>query len=222
MRDDSLFRVRVKICCIQDKAEIFTAIKMGASALGFVSEMPSGPGVISEDAIRTLAGVVPPGIATVLLTSKQDIGEIIHQQHNCRTGAVQICDYLSVEDYPELRAGMPGIGLIQVIHVRDNKDLEVAIRIAPHVDALLLDSGNPDQRVKELGGTGRTHNWRLSREIVSAVAKPVYLAGGLTPGNVVEAINTVRPFGIDVCGGVRVGGRLDEAHLRDFMDACGY
>jgi phosphoribosylanthranilate isomerase len=91
--------------------------------------------------------------------------------------------------------------------------------VAPEVDALLLDSGNQSLPVKELGGTGRTHDWSVSRRIVEAAPVPVYLAGGLTPDNVGEAVRRVRPFGVDVCSGVRSGGRLDEARLAAFAAA---
>jgi len=93
------------------------------------------------------------------------------------------------------------------------------VKICCIIDALLLDSGRPGNTVKELGGTGRTHDWSTSRAIVEAVECPVYLAGGLCPENVAEAIRTVRPFGVDVCTGVRTDGKLDEAKLKDFIAA---
>ena len=88
-----------------------------------------------------------------------------------------------------------------------------------HVDALLLDSGNPSLAVKELGGTGRTHDWKLSRRIRDSVSIPVFLAGGLTPSNVADAVAAVEPFGLDVCSGVRSDGNLDPVKLRAFVDA---
>jgi phosphoribosylanthranilate isomerase len=94
---------------------------------------------------------------------------------------------------------------------------EAEMAAAPHVEALLLDSGNPTLPVKELGGTGRTHDWSISRQILEAVGIPVFLAGGLNPANVTAAIRHVGPFGIDVCSGVRTAGRLDAAKLADFF-----
>jgi phosphoribosylanthranilate isomerase len=72
--------VRVKICCISSPQEAELAIRSGASALGLVSEMPSGPGVISDDKILEIANHVPPGVASFLLTSKQDVASIVAQQ----------------------------------------------------------------------------------------------------------------------------------------------
>jgi phosphoribosylanthranilate isomerase len=213
-------RPRIKVCCIQDEGEAWTAIRLGASALGLVSAMPSGPGVIPEETIARVAARVPPGVATFLLTSLQGAPAIAAQQRRLRTTAVQMVDSLAAESYASLREAMPGIGLVQVIHVRGAESVEQAMALAPHVDALLLDSGNPGLAVKELGGTGRRHDWSLSRRIREAVSAPVYLAGGLRPENVAEAVQTVGPFGLDLCTGVRSDGRLDPAKLERFVVAA--
>ena len=210
-------RPRVKICCIASLDEAWTAIRHGASALGLVSAMPSGPGVIAEDLIAEIAARVPPPIATFLLTSRQDAESIITQQRRTAVNTIQICDRLEVGSYGDLRRAMPGIDLVQVIHVRDPQSIEEALAVAPYVDALLLDSGNQSAPVKELGGTGRTHDWSLSRRIREAVEVPIFLAGGLNSGNVVEAIREVGPFALDVCTGVRTDGKLDEAKLTAFF-----
>jgi phosphoribosylanthranilate isomerase len=204
---------RVKICCIGSAEEAWTAINCGASAIGLVSEMPSGPGVIPLETISRIARVVPPAVASFLLTSKQDAPSIIAQQRRCGTNTIQICDRLELPHYQALRAAMPGISLVQVIHVRGRESLREAEEAAPHVDAILLDSGNQSLPVKELGGTGRTHDWTISRSILERVRVPVFLAGGLNSSNVREAIERVGPFGIDVCSGVRTNGRLDERKL---------
>lgn len=189
----------------------------GAHALGLVSEMPSGPGVIEDAEIRAIARRVPPGVASFLLTCRQRAEEVARQVREARVNTVQLCDELLEHAYDELRAALPGVGIVQVIHVVGRGSLEQALRVAPHVDALLLDSGNPSLQVKQLGGTGRRHDWRLSREIRERAPVPLYLAGGLTSGNVREAITTVGPFGLDVCSGVRSDGRLDAAKLAAFM-----
>jgi phosphoribosylanthranilate isomerase len=208
---------RVKICCISSVEEARLAIRYGASALGLVSEMPSGPGVISEAQIAEIAACVPPGVATFLLTSRQEAETIIEQQRTCRPNTLQLCDRIERSHYPALRRALPGIALVQVIHVVGPESVEEALAVASEVDAILLDSGNPALPVKELGGTGRTHDWRFSRQIRERVSVPVYLAGGLNPDNVAEAIETVRPFGVDICSGVRTDGRLDETKLVRFM-----
>ncbi len=211
------WRPRVKICCIKTPEEAAAAIVCGASALGLVSSMPSGPGVIPESMIARIAGTVPPPIATFLLTSETDADRIITQQRRCGTNTLQLCDYVSAEVYSRLRAALPGIALVQVVHVTGPEAVGLALEAAPMVDALLLDSGNPGLAVKELGGTGRVHNWEISRLIREQANKPVFLAGGLNPSNVAEAIKAVEPFGLDLCSGVRTNDVLDLVKLRAFF-----
>lgn len=194
------------------------AIRYGASALGFVSAMPSGPGPISEDLIAEIIPRVPAGVLTFLLTSKQDAPSIIDQQRRTKANTLQLVDAVSCETYRELRTALPGISIVQVIHVTSSDAIDAAHSIAPFVDALLLDSGNPNLPVKQLGGTGRVHDWAISKTICSQLATPVYLAGGLNAENVAEAIRLVRPFGVDLCSGVRTNGALDEAKLLRFFD----
>ena len=197
------------------------AIEHGASAIGLVSAMPSGPGPIAEELIAEIAAPVPPGVASFLLTCKQDVASIIDQQRRTRVNTIQICDRLVDGTYEDLRQALPGISLVQVIHVTGPEAVHEALAISSHVDAILLDSGNQSLKVKELGGTGRTHDWELSRAIRESVEVPVYLAGGLKPENVAEAIRAVGPFGVDVCSGLRTDGRLDEVKLKSFFAAIG-
>jgi phosphoribosylanthranilate isomerase len=210
---------RVKVCCIKSIEEVRLAVRLGASAVGLVSEMPSGPGVISETLIREIAASVPPPVATFILTSRTSSAEIIAQKKRCRVNTVQICDRLPSGAHSELRGSLPGISLVQVIHVTSEESVAEALRTARDVDALLLDSGNQSLPVKQLGGTGRTHDWSLSARIVEGSPIPVFLAGGLSPANVGEAIRSVRPFGVDLCTGVRTAGVLDEGKLLQFMEA---
>lgn len=212
-------RPRVKICCIKSPLEAKLAIDCGASALGLVSSMPSGPGVISEETIALIAGVVPPPIASFLLTSEHLAEAIIAQQRRCRTNTLQLCDHLPATVYSRLRSELPGISLVQVVHVTGPESLDYALAAAAHVDALLLDSGNPGLAVKELGGTGRVHDWTWSRRIRDAVGIPLFLAGGLTATNVADAITAVEPFGLDLCSSVRTNGDLDAVKLRAFFAA---
>ena len=210
--------VRVKICCIASVEEAILAIKHGASALGLVSEMPSGPGVIDEALITEIASKVPPPIATFLLTSKQTAEEIINQQFKTKVNTLQLVDHVPHKELQVLRRRLTGIKLVQVIHVLDEHSVEEALSVEKYVDALLLDSGNPNQKVKELGGTGRTHNWSISKKIKDRVNIPVFLAGGLNPGNVLEAIKVVQPYGLDICSGVRIKNQLNEDKLRLFFE----
>lgn len=209
---------RIKICCISSIEEAWIAIRCGASALGFVSHMPSGPGVISEELITEIVAQIPPPIATFLLTSSQDTQEIIQQIKRCGTNTIQICDNLKSGNYQDIREALPGIYIVQVIHVTGEESLNEAITIEPFVDAILLDSGNQSLVVKELGGTGRTHNWDISKKIREQVKIPIFLAGGLKPENVALAVKQVAPFGLDVCSGVRSNGKLDEDKLKRFFE----
>jgi phosphoribosylanthranilate isomerase len=215
-----VIRLRVKVCCISSVEEARTAIEAGADAVGLVSSMPSGPGVISDDLIRAIARAVPPPIATFLLTCHQRVADIVAQQQRCGTNTVQLCDRLVEGSYAELRAAMPGVAVVQVIHVNGRESVQQAVNVAPHVDALLLDSGNQRLATKELGGTGRTHDWQLSTEIRRAVRVPIFLAGGLRAENVRDAIGQVEPWGVDLCSGVRSDGRLDQSKLKAFMLQC--
>lgn len=212
---------RVKVCCIASVEEAAMAVRAGASALGLVSEMPSGPGVIPEDRIAEIAAATAPGVATFLLTCRTDAAEIAEQQRRTGVGVLQLCDEPEPGARVALRRALPGVKIVQVVHVRGPESVETARAVAPEVDALLLDSGRPDLPVKELGGTGRIHDWETSRAIREAVDVPVFLAGGLKPENVAEAIAAVRPFGVDLCSGIRVAGRLDERRLTTFMRAVG-
>ncbi len=216
---DAFSKPRVKICCIANVEEAWLAIRHGASAVGLVSAMPSGPGPIPETLIAEIAGAIPPGVVSFLLTSRQSASEIVSQHRRCRTGVIQLCDRLDIGDYGELREALPCIGLVQVIHVTGEEAVDESCAVAPYVDGLLLDSGKPSLRVKELGGTGRTHDWSISRRIREEAKVPVFLAGGLSASNVAEGLRRVQPFGVDVCNGVRTGGRLDEGKLAAFFRA---
>lgn len=200
--------------------EAALAIELGASAVGLVSAMPSGPGPIDEKLIAEIADTIPPPIASFLLTCKQDVTEIIAQQRRCRTNCVQLCDRLTSGSHQDLRSGLPGISIIQVIHVTGPESVEEAIAVAPAVDAILLDSGNQSLAVKELGGTGRVHDWTFSRQIREQTSVPLFLAGGLSAANVKQAIEEVGPFGLDLCSGVRTDGKLDRAKLLRFFEAA--
>jgi len=208
---------RIKICCIKSIDEAMTAIEFGASAIGLVARMPSGPGPIPDDLIREIAQSIPPPIATFLLTSETSVDRIIEHHRRTLTNTIQIVDMLSEGTHSQLKVALPSVRIVQVIHVIDGASVDLAIKLSEIVDALLLDSGNPNLEIKELGGTGRVHDWKLSRKIRDNSRCPVFLAGGLKPENVRQAIDEVQPFGIDVCSGVRADGKLDKHKLSDFF-----
>lgn len=206
-------RTRVKICCIHDEEEANAAVEAGADAVGLVGMMPSGPGVIDDLSIARIAKRVPPPVATFLLTSETSAAGIVDHWGRALTDTIQIVDYVEESEYAEIRRRIPWVRLVQAVHVHGQDTVGIAKRRSLHVDALLLDSGRPDAETKILGGTGKTHDWNVSREIVRSVRVPVFLAGGITPENVEEAINVVQPYGIDVCTGVRTNGKLDIGKL---------
>jgi len=209
---------RVKICCISSEEEAKLAIDYGTSALGLVGNMPSGPGVISDELILKIAKIVPPPISTFLLTSETSVEAIVAHYKRVQTSTIQIVDELKEGTYSLIREKLPSVKIVQVIHVADEKSVDEALKVSQQVDALLLDSGNPNLKVKVLGGTGKVHNWKLSRRIVEQSKVSVFLAGGLTPENVKQAIEQVQPFGLDLCSGVRTNGKLDPVKLEAFFN----
>lgn len=210
---------RVKICCIANEQEAADAIAFGVSAIGLVGAMPSGPGPISDDEIYRIARTVPPPIGTFLLTSQRSARGVIDHHYRTKTNTIQLVDELKGREYSTIREALPNVKLVQVVHVTGDGSVEEAAELAEFVDAILLDSGNPKLAVKELGGTGRRHDWRLSGRIVDTCGKPVFLAGGLKAENIREAIQTVQPFGLDLCSGVRTNEKLDLRKVEAFFNA---
>jgi len=221
MAQKDILGPRVKICCISSIEEANLAMEYGAHVLGLVANMLSGSGIISEDLIVKIARHIPPAVTSVLLTSYRSAKEIIAQHQYCRTNAIQICDNLQNGTHDDLRRALPGISLVQVIHVSGEESINAALDVSPNVDALLLDSGKKSDKKIELGGTGRTHDWSVSEQICRKVNIPVFLAGGLKPENVREAIKMVRPFAVDVCSGVRTNDQLDLDKLSTFIQNVG-
>ena len=213
-------RTRLKVCYIASIEEAQAAVMAGASAIGLVAEMPNGPGVIADPLIAEIAAAVPPPVSRFLLTSRTDPGAVVAHVAACRVDTVQLVDKVPAETYAALKAKLPHVRIVQVLHVEGMDAVAEAQRVAPHVHALLLDSGRPSATLRELGGTGRVHDWTISRELVQAMPDtPVFLAGGIVPGNVREAIRHVRPYGIDLCSGVRTDGQLDRAKLTTLVAA---
>ena len=212
-------KTRVKICCIASEEEARVAIACGASALGLVATMPSGPGPIPDDLILRIARLVPPPIATFMLTCEISAEAIIAHHRRTLTNTLQLVDEPEKGAHAVIKKTLPAIKIVQVVHVRDERSIEEALQVAEQADALLLDSGNPALALKELGGTGRVHDWRLSRQIVEQSSIPIFLAGGLNADNVRAAIDQVQPFAVDVCSGVRTNGHLDPKKLESFFNA---
>jgi len=214
-------RTQLKICCIQNEEELLVAHAAGARFCGLVAAMPSGPGPIPEDRIAALAGAAPHGLTPVLLTARSDAVGIAEHVTTAGVRAVQIVRTVPAHVRRGLRELVPGVTVLQVVHVVGPSDVDVADEAAEEADYLLLDSGRPGLPVEELGGTGRTHDWRLSERIVRRSPVPVFLAGGLGPHNVAEAIERVGPYGVDVCSGLRPRGRLEPELVNLFLEGMG-
>ena len=203
-------------------AEAEMALQYGADALGLVGPMPSGPGILPLDLIGEISKALPPTLPSFYLTSKVIAEDIREEYEIAQTTTIQMVDKVPVAELLKLRKLLPpSTQLVQVLHVRNDEVIQEALRVQPHVDALLLDSGDPDATIKTLGGTGRTHNWSISRRLVETVQKPVFLAGGLRSENVQKAYAVVRPHGLDLCSGVRSDGKLDEMKLKAFFCQVG-
>jgi phosphoribosylanthranilate isomerase len=200
--------------------EALLAVRAGADAVGLVGAMPSGPGPIPDDLARDIAAAVPPPVSTFLLTARTTAPDIADHVRYCGVNTVQIVRHIDPAESEKLvRLLPPSVRRVQVLHVEGPEAVDLAPDYAPYVHAFLLDSGRPSLPVAELGGTGRVHDWKVSSELVRSCGRPLFLAGGLTPDNVGEAIATVRPYGVDVCSGLRPEGALDKQRLRDFLQA---
>ncbi len=181
--------------------------------------MPSGPGPIPDAMIAAVTACVPPPVATFLLTSETTAEAISAHIRATNPSTVQVVSHIDPAESAKLALLEPHVRRVQVIHVEGPEALALIPRYAPHVHAFLLDSGRPNAAVAELGGTGRAHDWAVSAAFVRATDKPVFLAGGLSAANVAAAIQQVRPYGLDLCSGVRSNGQLDASKLAAFVRA---
>ncbi|HET9957921.1 MAG TPA: phosphoribosylanthranilate isomerase [Polyangiaceae bacterium] len=214
-----LLRTRIKACCIASITEARIAIQAGASAIGLMPRMPDGPGVLSEAEVREIAEATPPGVTSVLLTTQLDVDQIVTQQRGSMTHTLQLCAPLTPDARLRLRRELPGVRLLQVVHIEGEESVAQALDVQRTADALLLDTQIKRDRFVQLGGTGLTHDWAISERIVKQANIPVFLAGGLRATNVAEAIRRVRPFGVDVCTGIRAPHGLDPEKLEAFVTA---
>jgi phosphoribosylanthranilate isomerase len=214
---EDLMRTRVKICCIRSDAEAGMAVEAGADAIGFVAQRPPSPRTIPDDQIASIIAAAQPFVATCLLTSEETADAIsAHVDSTCPT-TVQILPHIDPAESARLATLQPHVRRIQVIHVQGTEALNLIEDYAPYVHGFLLDSGNPISTGHKFGGTGRQHDWDVSAEFVKVSPVPVFLAGGLSPANAADAILRVKPFGIDLCTGVRTDGLLNREKLMSFM-----
>ena len=209
--------LRVKICGNKRLEDALEGVKAGADALGFlVGQVHVSSDFISKEAAREIIEKLPPFISTVLVTHLSDVEGIISLAAFTRVSTVQLHGESKVDDILVLREHLPNIKLYKTIHVEDGSAIPLASEWDNRVDAILLDTISEAEN--KVGGTGKTHDWSISAEIVKSLHIPVILAGGLDPDNVQAAIRAVQPFAVDVNSGMKgPDGYKDFATLHSFV-----
>src|SRR2546428_864557 len=207
--------VRIKVCGICSLEDALACSAAGVDALGFLCGVPvSVRSYIDPDAAGEIIRRLPPYVSSVLVTILSDAAQIQKMLDKTSVSALQLQGPIQPAAVESLRNGNPHLKIIKAIHIIDESAVQEAQSWQPFADALLLDTKGEGA----LGGTGKTHNWKLSRRIAETLRIPVILAGGLSPDNVAQAIKTVRPFAVDVNSGV--GGHLpakDLVKVADFV-----
>ena len=215
--------IRVKICAIQDEKELETAVHAGADAVGFLvgQKYPSGDFILPERAGR-LAGMLPPFVTPVLVTHLTDPQEIIELIDRTMITTLQLHGGSTPEQIQPVREYLDQMGkIIVAMHVGDRLPGEELIHASAYeefADAFLLDTFDPVSG--KVGGTGKTHNWKISSEFVRSSGKRVILAGGLNTENLEKAIQSVQPFGVDVNTSLRPLGTLDAKLAQTFVQVA--
>jgi phosphoribosylanthranilate isomerase len=220
LSDSSGMRTRIKVCCIASADEARLAIKAGADALGFICAGRAITRTIADSTVADITKMSPPGVSTFLVTNEQTADAIAAHVRRTHPTTVQILSPIDPAESARLAELEPHLRRVQVVHVESRAPLEMIPVYGPYVHTFLLDSGRPNAATPELGGTGRPHDWAVRAEFVEASQLPVFLAGGLSPSNVADAIRQIRPFGVDLCSGVRTEGRLDPRKLEAFFLAA--
>ncbi|WP_423999512.1 phosphoribosylanthranilate isomerase [Haloarcula salina] len=201
---------RVKICGVTGGEDRDAVVAAGADAVGVIHGVPvDTPREVDEATAATLIDGVPPLVTGVLVTMPTTVQEAVTRVDAVEPDAVQVHDGLSPAELGALDSRITqSIVAVVAANAPDIEDY------AAHADALLVDSVDADGG----GGTGETHDWERTREVVDSLDVPVVLAGGLTPENVAEAVETVGPFAVDVASGVESeGGRKDHDAVERFV-----
>jgi len=220
MRMETKPAVRVQIAGVSTLEEALEAERAGADALGFTLRLPSGVhDELTEARARSIVNCMPPFIATVCITYVATAREAADLCRYVGVSAVQLHGDFPVQELPLLRAAMPNLKIIKAVHVTGPDTLQQARPYVRKVDALILDTYDPD--TGRGGATGKTHDWNLSRQLVDTLQTPIILAGGLTPENVAQAVRTVRPWAVDVHTGVEnPDGSRNFTRLHQFVRAA--
>jgi len=209
--------MKVKICGLKTERDIKMAVNAGADAVGFITEVPvDSPRKISISEASRLISKVPVFISSVLVIMPKNADEAIIMIDEAKPTEVQIHNALPLAELKKIRE--TGVRIIKTIPVSEHADTEMLINLIKDLsgiaDAVLLDTVIDGKT----GGTGVSHNWELSRKVVLSAGMPVILAGGLTPSNVSEAVQCVRPYAVDTASGVETNGKKDETKILDFIN----
>lgn len=199
--------VKVKICGITNPDDALAAVEAGADAVGLMFYEGS-PRYVTPDRAVEIARLVPPHVLRVgvFVNPKED--QVSRSIGTCALGLLQFHG----DETPEFCTQF-GVMSMKAFRIRDAESVR-QLRVYP-TDAWLLDAYSPGQR----GGTGEIFNWDLAIE-ARELGRPIFLAGGLTPDNVADAVRRVQPFGVDVSSGVEAApGRKDAAKMRAFVAA---
>jgi phosphoribosylanthranilate isomerase len=210
-------KTQIKVCCIANAEEAQIALNQGINAVGLVGHMPSGPGVIGSDRAASIIAALPGGVDSFFLTSHELGRDIVEALGVIKASTVQIVRHIDPVEYLPIIENLPNLRRIQVIHVENDSALGLIERYNEVADAFLLDSGKTMGTNPQFGGTGKVHDWVISKQFVQSTDLPVYLAGGLSSENVFRAVTEVRPAGVDVCSGVRSNDTLDLEKLQAFV-----
>ncbi len=207
----------IKVCGIQNINEANGAIEAGANTIGMLTGVPEYvEDKISPETAKKIVVSLPRGIRTVMVTHLLEVSKIVEIAEYTGISALQIHNDLSTEGMKSLREYVPNLELIKTIHVLDESAIEDAKVYESFSDIILLDT----KAGERIGGTGKTHDWNISKRIVEEVGIPVILAGGLNPRNINEAISKVKPAGIDANSGLEnKDGSKDFDKIRIFAAA---
>lgn len=210
--------IKVKICGIKRLEDTLLAISYGADALGFlVGQKHASPDFIEKDIAKSIIAKLPPFCPSVLVTHLENASEITTLASYLGVSTVQLHGDTTPEGAKEIKDKLPYIKIYKAIHVVDEVSIEKGKEYLPYVDAILPDTFNA--KTDQVGGTGLTHDWSISREMAKEYDKPLILAGGLNPDNVAEAIKYVRPYAVDANSGTKgIDGYKDPVKLKLFIE----
>jgi len=208
---------RIKICGMKDRISVRMAVRYGADAVGFITEVPvNTPRKIGRETARDLVASTPPFVTSVMVCMPDDLEQAMELIEYVRPDAVQIHSSMAVEELNQIKEASR-MKLIKTVHIDQDTDIGNTLayisQLEHIVDAILLDTKIDGKT----GGTGTVHDWTISKNVIAGSSLPVILAGGLKPGNVAEAVRTVRPYAVDAASGVETDGTKDEDKVMTFI-----